>query len=82
MFLSAQCLLASSFFHFQFVAPAPRTGNSKWKKPESSFTTVGFSNIPAVADATGGNGLVNKFIMANLTIQNYWGGDPCYFFDK
>jgi hypothetical protein len=47
--------MASSIHYIQFVAPAAKTGASKWKKAESSFTTVGFSNIPTGSNL-GGNG--------------------------
>lgn len=43
----------------QFLAPAPKSGPSKWKKAESSFTTVGFSNIPAGNDQGGNGAAVN-----------------------
>ncbi|XP_063675744.1 BUD13 homolog isoform X2 [Bolinopsis microptera] len=44
----------------QFIAPVARSGNSKWKKPSSSFTTVGFSNIPTGSNQGGNGAAVNS----------------------
>jgi len=44
----------------QFIAPSSKSGNSKWKKAESSFTTVGFSNIPTGSNQGGNGAAVNS----------------------